>query len=180
MPLVPKLNICVKNTGIFIYDITGLYSLDDNAGGFGDPNEVYADITSAVVTITNTTNGLTDTITLSFEDLEEANVLTFGPFPNPYGDGIWKIKYKVVTSEGTYEDFCIERFFMPNADCCVDTYLMSLLDGFNMNDVNYLTIAMKLSALRKALILSAYSLNKDRINYYLNQLNQVCKTCVTV
>jgi hypothetical protein len=129
MALVPDIKITYQTDGLRVTDQTGRYSLENNVGGWGTPNDDYINVTSATLVITNENTGATTTedvtTVVTGKDGTTPDEFDFGPFPY-MEDGIYKVEYTVVTGTGTYTK-CISTFFMSDIDCCVDKLIKNII-----------------------------------------------------
>lgn len=176
MALVIKLSVSKSNSNVTVNDISGLYNIDDNPTGWGVPNIAYTDVVSATLIITNTFNDISATYNLNYPIQDPSEVLSFGPFPDIFGDGKLKVELTINTIDAVYTK-CINVFFMNVVDCCIDKYLVQALEYDNLNDQVFIKNIMQAEAIRRALKSSAYSMSDSKIKYYLEQLNKICNLC---
>jgi hypothetical protein len=174
MALIPEVTFNYQVDGFRIQDITGRYAVDSNTGGWGSPNEDYAAITSAIITLKNETTLALKTydVTDQITGLTNQEVITFGPYPS-LGDGLYKVTYSLTTTVDYSDISC--KFFMPNIDCCVDGLIADLIK--NDCDYKYIKKVLQIEAQRQALKKSAYSLNSERVTYFINKLKLICTPC---
>lgn len=129
--LITKIGISEnqKGTSINAYDLTSVYNNPLNLGGYGSPNPIVADATSAVLQIYQpnpTTNLVTTTVFATvdlFPTFPTTNKLT--PFTitasslglDSFIDGEWMFKYITVINGETYPA-TILKMFIANVCCC--------------------------------------------------------------
>tara|TARA_R110000868_G_scaffold363462_2_gene625744 strand:- start:524 stop:1093 length:570 start_codon:yes stop_codon:yes gene_type:complete len=145
MALIPKYTITFshsKGDYFKLYDITEEYNASTNAAGWGSPNDVMSDITSAIVTVFDysdtllITQDVTSVYPVTVEDTIQVATLNWGLV-----DGYYKFIITMIVNGTTYvstvetvyfgnalnsaEDLWFNAF--PNQDCsCPNVKLLEL------------------------------------------------------
>ena len=175
MALEPKINFCLKNDGIHIFDTTGRYDSEENETGWGTPNIEYNEVVSAVLDIKNINTGQGFTIDNFFNIFETPKeIIEFGPFDYKFDDGIIEVEYTIEDSAENVYNACISKFYMRNIDCCIDTLIYESLSNEDPQFIKTIQIA---DAQRKALKLSAMCMNLDVLEKKLKLLKTICNNC---
>lgn len=188
MAIKLKYNICVVNNckQLAFTESTGIYSIS-NTTGWGTPNELISDATSAILTITNTENISynIDLFTLGLFPSSSNSVTYTIPLalygnPSSITDGQWYFKYTVITSTTTY---VTEKYyyFTCNSENCVNNMIPTeICDSCkdNTDYDNYIKAWSFLKSLEKAAQCGNVTLFNS-IKKIIDKLckNSNCKTC---
>jgi hypothetical protein len=190
MALIPKIKLCLASncSDLTLYEQTGVYNATTNPGGYGSPNPLISQATSAtlvVLTPENATYTVAITPTDNPDLAKPINIATFGNATS-IEDGYWYFTYTVYDSSlavlGTYS---IGYYFYCNAECCVNKLLANVpLDSclctpeYKKAYNQYVEAKVFLEALKNA----ANCFNTTEFNKIKTILtglcrNSNCKTC---
>jgi hypothetical protein len=123
MPITPKFafKISKEGTSIKCKDVTGPRSAS-NTGGYGSPNETFADIVSSTVQIT-TPAGLSYIITGVASDVYNETTIQGTSLGFPAGttlvDGVYQAEFVLVSASTTYT-YTTQFFVTHNVECCFE------------------------------------------------------------
>lgn len=178
MALAPTFDVSLKTTGTNFYftDTTGVYNVDSNVGGYGTPNDEGADITSAIIRITDPSGETYDyDVTNQIPDSVTGDV-DFTAFNGDWADGLYTFEYIVTGTQTT--NTSIKRIFTPKVDCCVDKLLAKFVENFTCDDCyeDYQDV-VQLMYLRDALHIAGLMKNQTQITNTLTLLNGICELC---
>ena len=107
---------------IFVFDKTGVYS-SQNTGGWGLPNNVISDVSTAVVRVylpksstyisVNVASVLPNTTGVGFQIVPSD--LSLSSFP----PGIYKLQYYITMNDGTILSQIVYYFHYQSLECCI-------------------------------------------------------------
>tara|TARA_R110002012_G_scaffold195255_1_gene363459 strand:- start:221 stop:826 length:606 start_codon:yes stop_codon:yes gene_type:complete len=135
MALIPKINICVnsKCTSIDVYEETSPYHVSTNPGGWKNSSSVAANIdtsqiTEATLTIfdhTGVTLHTTVTLTSVYAGVagapEPGRFLAASAVSFTQGDGVYRLKYKVVGNSTTFHNSPQYELITCGIESCLDS-----------------------------------------------------------
>lgn len=178
MALSPTFHVALKTTGTNFYftDTTGVYNVDSNTGGYGDPNNEGSEITSAIIRITDPNDETYDyDVTSQIPDTVTGEI-DFTAFNGDWDDGLYTFEYIVTGSQTTNTK--ITKIFTPKVDCCVDQVLAKFVENFTCDDCydEYMEV-IKVMYLRDALHIAGLMKNKTQISNTLTLLTSICELC---
>lgn len=192
MALIPKIKLCLASncSDLTFYELTGVYNVTTNVGGYGSPNVTTASITSSILTIvapdtaryainmlsngyptSNTELGFT----IDLGDLSRTSI----------EDGYWQFIYTLIDDSLNVYEVTTSYYFYCNSTCCVAKMLSSIeLDDCDCNKENtkkinnYIKAKTFLESLKNA-ARCFNETNFDSIKTILDKIckNTGCKTC---
>lgn len=190
--LEPNFTLCQDTCSTLKFtDLTGFYDAVDNPGGYGGINPSDGDITSGILTITDSAGAITTVdITSPLQEgdtticITQANLGLSGTL----ADGIYIVNWELITDDGSVQTFnvCLEFFFYCNAKTGVDNLIANLspLDcGCNCDKgESPADRALLAFTLLKALESAACCYKIEKFTKLLEAINTLtddssCKTC---
>ncbi len=180
MALDLKLSICNSSncSTVSITDTTGTYDASDNTGGYGAPNPLTGDTTSAIIVITYQDGSVTTTdVTSQHPNPQTTETFTFTDIALPSTlDGSYTVKYTVINPTGTYVvNSCM--ILTCNARCCIDKMWAKAAEeaSYDCGCDSYMKKALQAEGMLKALKNSAILSNDVARDKLLDTIQRLCK-----
>jgi hypothetical protein len=179
MALSLSFNICTKSgcKSLVFTETTGVYSIV-NTTGYGDPNPLTTEFSSATLVLTFNDIDYTFDLTSSNFPTSDDNVV-FEILPSDIGqtdvitDGIYYFKYTITGTGGTYFQTGVNATYC-NASCCVSQMLCDIDVDCDCSK-SKLDKYIKASILLKQLECAGNSDNVVSFNNALDVINKLCK-----
>jgi hypothetical protein len=197
--LTPKVKSCFSNncSELSIKEATGIYSPSDNVGGWGNPNNVFADFTgssdTASITIEPPTGGsftfnvksvlasttLPNAYFSGFTfDLLNISPLDLGISTGKFPDGVYTITYHLEKFQADKYITTFKILNTCNIDCCLQKMFLQVYKKMECGDCNVCeTFAnyYKAKAIYQNAVRYAYSLhNYHAASELLKQAQKYC------
>ena len=170
-------------------ETTGIYNASLNTDGWGSPNEATTDAIAASTTLTITTPGGTAVV---YDNTDLTGLLQFpttntaleldilasdlgGDADAQHTDGVYTIKYTIVTSVGTYSTE--HKIFISGATRCCVYHQLASVDADNCGcDSSDKVYALETYTFYRALIANAACGNETGYNDLLAVINKLCSS----
>jgi len=168
-------------------ETTGAYDASLNTDGWGSPNEATSDAIAASTTLTITTPGGTATV---YDNTDITGLTSFpttdtgleleilasdlgGAVDAQHTDGVYTIKYTIVTSLGTYTTE--HKIFISGAIRCCVYKMLAAVDADNCGcDSTEKVYALEAYTFYRALLANAACGNETGYTDLLAVINKLC------
>lgn len=175
--LIPKIKAYISNNckSLIIKDVTGIYNVTSNVGGYGGSNIIVSNIISSTINIItpNTSYQINNPVGLPTDDINfEYNTSVI---PLPISDGIYIIEY-ILTDDNDIIYTTGQKYFVftCNIRCCVQKMFRDITKLKCDCNNPLVKNALYAQALLDGLDANVNCGNITIVNEILIKLNQIC------